>query len=583
MSSADPRARPSPAEILSRARQIDQLPDRLPVHVLASFSAAFVMPYLKVEALALGVALDVTVGPFNQFEQEVENASSQLWARENRAVLLLLRPEDVDPDAFASPDPGPHLERLATRVESLLGRLRAKGRATLIVANAAAPATVQDAAPSALADALADYNRSLRRAASSVADCHVFDFAAAVATLGHDRSSDLRMWYLAHMPFTQEAAAFLGRRLARRIASLFVPRAKCVVLDLDDTLWGGVIGDDGLAGIQLGDDYPGSAFKDFQRRLSALTHKGVLLAIVSKNYESVVRELFEKHPEMVLRWQDFSAHRINWDSKAENIREIARELNIGRDSLVFLDNDPLECATVQRELPEVHTVCMGRDPLKFAQLLDDIAVLDRPTITAEDRARVGMMRESALRREQEAATASPEEFLRSLKMVATVSTCDASNLARIGQLIGKTNQWNLTTRRRSSEQVRALAESPDAFVGCLRLGDVYGDLGLVCVGILTRLAEDPGSWCIDTLLMSCRVMNRGTEDAFLAFLAEAARQKSATRLIGEFIPSPKNEIVRDFYPRHGFVAIGDFAKAARYSYDLARGELTWPDQIARSP
>ena len=583
MSSADPRARPSPAEILSRARQIDRLPDRLPTHVLASFSAEFVMPYLKVEAHALGVPLDVTVGPFNQFEQEVDNAGSPLWTRENRAVLLLLRPEDVDPDAIASLDPGPRLERLAARLEALLGALRAKTRATLFVANAAAPATVQDAAPSPLADALSEYNRSLRRVTSAVPDCHLFDFAATVAALGHDRSTDLRMWYLAHMPFTQEGAAFLGRRLARRIASVFVPRAKCVVLDLDDTLWGGVIGDDGIAGIQIGDDYPGSAFKEFQRRLSALTHKGVLLAIVSKNYEAVVRELFEKHPEMVLRWQDFSAHRINWSSKVENIREIARELNIGRDSLVFLDNDPLECATVQRELPEVHTVCLGRDPLKFTQLLDDIPVLDRSTVTAEDRARVGMMRENVLRREQERATASPEEFLHSLEMVATVSTCDATNLARIGQLVGKTNQFNLTTRRRSSEEIRALAESPDAFVGCLRLADIYGDSGLVCVGILTRLAEDPGSWCIDTFLMSCRVMNRGTEDAFLAFLAEAARHKRATRLIGEFILSPKNEIVRDFYPSHGFVAIAAFARAERYSYDLAQGELSWPDQIARLP
>ena len=554
------------------------------VHLLSSFSAQFLEPLLLVEAQRLGLPLALTVAPFGQFEQELHRPDSPLRRPDNRAAVILLRPEDVDPDLFratAGVSIGERLARLEERVVELARALRAQSRATLFVANAGPAPSPEGGTPSPLDLALHDYNARLLRRLAEIPDCHVFDWAAAVTEFGSGRWEDPRLWYLARVPCGQEASVFVSQRLARRLASVLVPRAKCVVVDLDDTLWGGVIGDDGVEGIRLGDDYPGSVFKDFQFRLKELTRKGILLAIASKNDEATVREAFARHPEMVLRWEDFAAHRISWDPKEIGLRQLAEELNLGLDSLVFLDDNPVECAAIKRALPAVQVYCLGRDPVAFRSILNGIATLDRPVLTQEDAERTRMYLQARRRKEHEERHQSREEFLVSLQMRAEVARADAVTLPRVVQLIEKTNQFNLTTRRHAPEAVRAMLADDGARVLTLRLSDTYGDLGLVCVGILRRAPEDAREWRIDTFLMSCRVMGRGVEDAFLAFMVGEVKAAGGERLRGEYIPSPKNGIVSDLYPQRGFVPAGGEGTAVHFLFDLTKGAIAWPAQIQR--
>jgi FkbH-like protein len=553
------------------------------VHVLSSYTAQFLEPLLVVEAFRIGLPIEIGSSPFGQLEEEIFNETSQLFRSDNRAALFLVRPEDIEPEIYLAPRGArvdERLEQLASRIAALLAGVRKRSRVPLFVANAAMPASPDAGARPILRQALASYNQRIAEAARQTPDCHVFDWAGVVADFGAAQFSDLRLWYLARIPFSQAAAAFAAKRLARRLASALRPRAKCVVVDLDDTLWGGVLGDDGIGGIQLGGSFPGNVFKEFQVRLKELTREGLLLAIASKNYEAVVREAFEKHPEMVLRWDDFAARRINWNPKAENMREIARELNIGVDSLVFLDNDEVECASVRHAVPEVEAHCLGRDPLKFAAKLASIASLDGAIVTREDEARAQMVADARERSRDEAGAESREAFLASLAMQAQVAACDDVSLARVVQLIGKTNQFNLTTRRYGLDEVRVLVGSADARVLTLRLADKYGDMGLVCVAIVR--ADGDATWRVDTLLMSCRAMGRAVEDAFLSYICEEVRAAGGTRIIGEYLATPRNEIVKDFYIARGFVTEPGSSEGQKFVLDLnTTGGAQWPDHIAR--
>jgi len=342
-----------------------------------------------------------------------------------------------------------------------------------------------------------------------------------------------------------------------------------------NTLWGGVIGDDGLSGIQLGDDYPGSVFKDFQRRLLGLMDRGILLAVVSKNDEAVAREAFERHPDMLIRWTDLAAARINWGPKSANIRAVAKDLNIGADSLVFFDDNPVEQAEVRLNAPEVMVAGVPNDPLRFADVLDALPWFDQVTLSDEDRRRTELYREQRERSVQEESFANIDDFLASLEMTAEVGAVSDATLARVAQLIGKTNQFNLTTRRHSTADVAAMAASPDAVVAWLRVADKFGDQGLVAVGILRR---EGTRGVIDTMLMSCRVMNRRVEHALFAYLAEHARRLGCDQLIGEYLPTAKNGMVKDLLPGLGFTPEDG---SSRFRLDLRDGALEWPAVIRR--
>jgi FkbH-like protein len=347
---------------------------------------------------------------------------------------------------------------------------------------------------------------------------------------------------------------------------------------LDNTLWGGVIGDDGLDGIRLGDDWPGNPYKAFQRAVLGLRDRGIVLAVASKNDEAVAAEVFRRHPEMLIKWNDLAAVRINWKPKSVNLRSIADELNIGVDSLVLFDDNPVERAEVRAGIPTVGVVEVPADPVHYRRALMESGYFDQVGLSAEDFDRADMYRTDRARRDLEHTAQSVEEFLRNLEMEAVVAPATDATLGRIAQLIGKTNQFNLTTRRHKPADLSRMMETDQFFVAGLRLRDRFGDQGLIAVAILERKGDS--GW-LDTFLMSCRVMNRGVERAMLAYLAEQARVMGCNRLIGEYRPTDRNRMVEGLLPEVGFIRDGENGGGILWRLDLAEGSLPWPGHIRR--
>jgi FkbH-like protein len=583
-----------PAEALALAREIRRAGEScglrpLRAALLASFSLQFSEPYLVVEAARRGLLLETYFGPFGQLEQELA-ADTGLRRFAPQVLVLAMRPEDVDPDAVVRYHASGG-RRFAELAEALIGRLggcvellRAHSAAPVLIANFAAPpelplgvfdANLADSATHAFAQA----NRRLAAALGAHADAFVWDYAGLVRSQGAASWTDRRLLALARDPIAARQQPALARHLLRTLHALLRPPAKCLVLDLDNTLWGGVVGDDGLEGLALGDDHPGVVYKAFQRAVLALRDRGILLAVASKNDPDTAQEVFRKHPEMLIRWEDLAAARIGWGPKSESLREIAAELNLGADALVFFDDNPVERAEVRANAPEVRVVEVPADPLRLERALAECGEFDSVTLTEEDAARAELYRQEGARRQLQQGARSLEEFLEGLEMRASVGRLGLSTLQRVAQLVAKTNQFNLTTRRHGRAELEAMGEDRGHVVAWLRLRDRYGDAGLVAVGILRREGE---AAVIDSLLMSCRVMGRAVERALLAHLAEQARALGCRRLLGDYLPTRKNAVVASLYAELGFELRDALPGGGRrYVLDLERETIAWPEHIGR--
>jgi FkbH-like protein len=580
----------SPAEYMSLARALAtdlEAKERLqPVRLilLASFTTTFFEPAVKVEAARLGFLVDIHHGGFNQFEQALLGDEWRSKDGATEVLVVMMRLEDLHPDVgyrVYADGPDDAFDALGanvlSRIETTLSMYRDKSKGPALVASFSLPANrlgpVFDAnLPGSLTYKMQALNRALLERVSKRAASFVWDYAGLVASAGSANWTDPRLWALSRTPVSAANQPLLARHLTRTVRGALRPSAKCLVLDLDNTLWGGVIGDDGVGGIHLGDEHPGKAFKELQRAALGLRDRGILLAICSKNDPGVVHDALANHPEMLIKLKDFAATRINWSPKSQNLREIAKELNIGLDSLVFFDDNPVERAEVQEGAPEVYVVDVPVDPAHYVRALCDVGAFDVPTLTAEDRLRAQSYQAQIERRESEAQAGSAEEFLPSLQMEVAIGTWNAMTATRIAQLVIKTNQFNTTTRRVSEAELAALHES-GLGVYWLRLADRYGDMGLIAVAVLTKEGTDA---VVHSFVLSCRAANRAMEQTLVAHLAEKARGAGCTRLIGELIPSPKNGPVMDMYPKLGFVLLDTTNDVTRYAYDLAKEDLVLP-------
>jgi FkbH-like protein len=347
---------------------------------------------------------------------------------------------------------------------------------------------------------------------------------------------------------------------------------KVLVLDLDNTLWGGVIGEDGLEGIRVGPPHAdGEAFVMLQHYARELKERGVLLAVCSKNNAADARLPFERHESMVLRLDDFAAFVANWEDKPANLIRLSEQLGVGLDSFVFVDDNPVERALVRRELPEVAVPELGSDPARFVETLAQGRWFEALTLSGEDRERHAAYQANAARRELEAAAPDLEAFLRQLQMEVAHGPVSAGNLARVAQLVSKTNQFNLTTRRHPPEALRQFAADPAGWTQAFRLKDRYGDNGLV--GVVIAVPAGESAWEIDTFLMSCRVIGRGLRRYMLATLLKTARERGITRVTGLYAPTPKNAMVAAMYPDAGFAPEPTDGGTQRFVFDPTKQEL----------
>jgi FkbH-like protein len=554
-SSASPRTLRNAARLLAQARKKAEAPfrRRCRIALLSSVTIDFLAPILRAQCFGAGIDAEFYIGPFNQYEQEIRDPASGL-TRFRPAVIAIgtdwrslgLRDEEESPAGI--------IREHTARLESLWRESRERLGATVIQFNYEAPPCealghLSAALPGGRGRLLRAINLALWEAATRTQGVAILDVDQIAARFGKDRWSDPVLWHTAKQYPSAEAMPALGHQLTALLRAILGLTAKCVALDLDGVLWGGVIGEDGLAGIQLGGGPAGEAFVDFQRYLQSLTRTGALLAICSKNNPEDAVLPFRQHPEMVLRERDIAVFMANWKPKEDNLRAIATAMNIGLDAMVFVDDNPAERSRVRQNLPEVAVVELPADPAQYVAAVSRPGLFETIAITREDRERTASVRENLERKALESTTGSVDDYLAQLDIHVHLAPFDEVNLPRIVQLINKTNQFNLTTRRRGHAEVRALMAA-GAYTQAMRTSDRFGDSGLT--GVLIAVPEG-GGLRIDTWLMSCRVLGRRLDEAMFAALVRYAAENRYTDITGEYIPTAKNSQVADLYTRLGCV------------------------------
>jgi FkbH-like protein len=400
------------------------------------------------------------------------------------------------------------------------------------------------------------------------------DIAFAAASCGLGRWHDPRAWHSAKLPFSLDVVPIHADYVCRVLGAAKGKAKKCLVLDLDNTIWGGVIGDDGLEGIKIGQgNAAGEAYLAVQGLALELRQRGVILAVCSKNEDAAARSPFREHRDMLLKEEHIAVFTANWTDKAANLRDIAAQLDIGTDSLVFLDDNPAERSIIRRELPEVAVPEVGDDPSLYPGLISRAGYFEAISFAREDLLRADMYRANAERRTAAASVTNLAEYLVSLEMSLTANPFDAQGRTRIAQLINRSNQFNLTTRRYDEAAVAAFEEDPGKFTLQVRLIDKFGDNGMVSVIIFEK---SPEIWSCDTWLMSCRVLGRRVEEAVLAIVAAAAIRDGASMLRGWYIPTAKNALVAEHFGRLGFRCTGRDDSGAT-EWELPLGAYVPPD------
>ncbi|QIF01877.1 HAD-IIIC family phosphatase [Roseimicrobium sp. ORNL1] len=397
-------------------------------------------------------------------------------------------------------------------------------------------------------------NASLR--AALPAGAYLVDLKHISSWHGKSRFYDERNYHWLKQPFSPEGLSAMARHIAAGIRVLTTGRKKVLVLDLDNTLWGGVVGEVGPHGVATAaGSTEGEAFLAFQKHVKRLRNSGVLLAVCSKNNDADAREPFEKNPHLALRLEDFAAFHASWDTKPKRLREIALELNLGLDSFVFFDDNPVERAHVRAELPEVLVPEVPADPSMYVRVLQETLAFEAVGITSADAARTAQYAAESSRKQALGVAASPEEYLSSLEMGAEILPISAETIDRVVDLITKTNQFNLTTRRHSRVKVEEMAATPGAVCFAVQLADKFGDYGIISVVLAVPDgdgAEAGEALRLDTWLMSCRAMGRTVEHLVMNHLAERATAAGYLRLLGEYLPTPKNTPVKALLPGFGF-------------------------------
>lgn len=560
------------------------------VAVLGSFTVDPLVPYMDLHARGVGLEPEVYVGPFDTWAQEVIDPSSGLRRFDPEITFLFVSVDDLVPDLAGAPSEADLRDAGGTAVGRVLAAAEAFAswsEGTLVVHgfHSAFGDPWGVAAGSTRPSRrvwLDGLNHELAAGLKPFPRAHLLDTIDVLLRRRGGALDNAKMRHLAAMRLGEGALDALGREWVRYMAPLKGLTRKCVVVDLDNTLWGGIVGEDGLHGIKLGHTSPGSEYQEFQRYLRSLTERGFLLAVNSKNNPADALEVFRTHEEMILKEDDFSAMRINWMPKPENIRAIAEELNIGIDSLIFVDDNPDERELMRQLYPEVLTPELPRDPSLYRAALETLPELQVLQVTEADRTRVAQYRAKKKREETRVTAGSIEDYLRSLDIHVGIGPASEATIPRVHQMFSRTNQFNLTTRRYDAGQLETFASSPDSRLWILSAGDRFGDHGIVA----TALARVDGpTWTLDSFLMSCRVIGYGVETALLSVVCDAAKSSGATTVVGELIETRKNVPAREFYADHGFTKVADPVVDAggqavhEWKLDLVGSDVRPPDWI----
>ncbi len=571
------------SEIQEYLNKLD--PGKLPelkISILRNVVVEPVEPYLQYLACRAGFSARVSFGEYDNIFQEAVGGNRELLGPETDNVLVFMRLDGLSWDlarnfnALSGAQIQAEIDRIKDFISKVLAGIRSQSEAMILWHGFELPAhpalgILDGQSHEGQSATVAELNEALRESLKSSGNSYLVDLNLCRLRVGDKNFYDPRYWHIGRAPFSREALREISEEDFKFIRPLKGKNKKCLVLDCDNTLWGGIIGEDGLSGIKLGKTYPGSAYYEFQQEVLNLYHRGVILALCSRNDEQNVREVFRKHPDMVLKEEHIAAAQIEWQDKATGLRRIARDLNIGLDSMVFMDDSEFEIDLVREVLPEVTVIHLPADrAVENRDILAACGLFDSLSLSEEDKKRGAMYKAEARRKKLRTQAADLMHYLESLEMVLTVRSADEFTIPRIAQLTQRTNQFNLTTRRYSEDEIKTLSDSDCAEVFCLKLNDRFGDSGIVGVGILKYESEKA---LIDEFLLSCRILGRGVEDAFLVQTLKIAGNKGCSTVIGEYLPTDRNDQVKDFYLKHGFKALkkASSGQAGAFRYDLEAG------------
>jgi FkbH-like protein len=556
--------------LLKQASKAGSIPSKRTCRIalVSSFNIDLLIPILRAQCFGEGIDAAIYSGAYNQVVQEIESSDSRLAAFQPDVVVLAtdwrwlgLADEEIDPAAA--------LDQRIEQLQRLWSTCRTRWNAYVLQFDFEVPGDepwgrLSMSLPGGRARLLQSMNLKLWEMAEHSPGVAMVDVDQTAAGYGKQRWSDPVLWEIAKQYPAADAMPELGHSITAAVRAAYGLTMKCIALDLDGTLWGGVIGEDGLNGIQLGGTAAGEAYVGFQRYLKSVSQQGTLLAVCSKNNDEDARLPFRSHRDMVLKESDIACFVANWETKQDNLRTIAQTINIGLDSIVFVDDNPAERARMRQKFPEVEVVELPADPAGFIRALAAPRFFEKSSLTAEDRARTESIRQNVERTQLAATAGNVDEYLAGLGIKVHLAPFDDSNLTRVVQLINKTNQFNVTTRRRTDAEVRALL-SDGCYTQAMRVSDRYGDSGLT--GVLIAVPEN-GQLRLDTWLMSCRVMGRRLEEAMFAALARYAQRNNFGSILCEFIPTAKNVVVEDLFDRLGCISLGERDGVRQYRWPL---------------
>ena len=560
---------PNLSYFIAKARSIDgrSFQKKIKVAILSSFTINGLEEALRVKCAESDITCATYLCGYGQYNQDILDQSSKLYEFSPDITFMIIDTRSVLSTLFYTPytipanDRRTYIDKRVADFVNLVKTFKNRTGSKLILTNCSIPTyspygICEVRTEYGLKEMVYDFNARLSDAFRSDPQVFLFDFNSFVAKYGEINVLDYRQFLVGDIKVSLSYIPHLAEELMGYVKANLGVNRKCIVLDLDNTLWGGIIGEDGFDRIDLSLKPPGMAFMEFQRVLLALYQRGVILAINSRNNEDEALRAIRDHPFMVLREEHFATMKINWSDKISNMKEIAQELNIGLDSIVYFDDDPINRELMSKAIPQIKTIDLPDDPSLYASTLMQINDFNTLVMTNEDRKRGEMYREEHKRTELKRSSSNLEDFLKQLEIRVTMKKANNFTIPRIAQLTLKTNQFNLTTHRYQEEDVETLAQDHTKLIGCAQTQDKFGDNGITGVYIVNKNHVD-NEWFIDTFLLSCRVMGRGIEDAMMGYILSKAKEEGVIKVKAEFIPTKKNKPCEQLLPNFGFRKEGE--------------------------
>ena len=569
---------------IKNAKKIEKInhQKRVRIAILSNFTITGLAESMRVKCHKINVDCSSYVSGYDQYNQEILNSESELYQFKPEITFLIIDSKNLFKeiyDIFYTKSIKQRKEFVDKKLDELTNVVKTfteKSKSKIVISNLAIPSYsplgILEIKDYGISQMILDFNEKLKTKLKDYNSIYIYDLFQFYYKFGEQNITDPQKIAIGDIKITFDYIPRLAEELLGYIKPYLGLNKKCIVLDLDNTLWGGIIGEDGFDGIKLGPTTSGNIFVEFQRWLLSLHNRGIILAINSKNNFDEAIKVIRDHKYMILKENHFASIRINWNDKIQNIKEIAKEINIGLDSIVFFDDDPRNCEIIKTALPEIMTINLPKDPSFYLPLIQSMNDFNTLKITNEDKKRGEIYHKQKQRVELKEKTDNLEEYLKKLETKVNIKNVDESTLSRISQLTMKTNQFNLTTKRYTEEKVRSMMNNSQMLIGGVQVEDKFGDSGIT--GTFIIKSENIEEWKIDTFLLSCRVIGREVEQAMMSCIVDKAKKEGVKRILAEFISTKKNLPASNFLEKCGFENKGKY-----WVFDLSK-EFKRPASIS---